>query len=68
MAEKKTVKARVIRDFLERVYPGEEIMVSPARAALLEEEGRIEILPDPKPARSSGKGKDSKETEKKSSD
>ena len=64
MAEKKTVKVRVQRDFLDRVFPGEEIMMSPARAEAYADDGLVEILEEEKPA----KKRTSKKTDETSSD
>lgn len=46
MSSEKTVKVRVLRDFQERVYPGEEIMMTEAQANLRLESGHVEMFDD----------------------
>ncbi len=49
MSDKKTVKVTVLRDFLVRVYPGEEIMLTQEQADLRIEEGLAELSVEPVP-------------------
>lgn len=49
MSEKKTVKVTVLRDFQERVYPGEEIMMTEAQAEVRLESGEVELWEEPVP-------------------